>query len=157
MPNSINAAPQPKKTDAEQSANYFNDFSQFGGEWQEPTSRSTNKERGAKVAKSAGFTFSYGEMPMDNHSYTVTETWNSIRTSPDTTKQFDLIFADPPYDLEGLDTLPDRIFGLNANNASTEEENYPEAEKDITAENIFEENSKNDYNTENARWKFGKA
>ncbi len=59
------------------------------------------------------------------------------------TKQFDLIFADPPYDLEGLDTLPDRIFGLNANNASTEEENYPEAEKNITAENIFEENSKN--------------
>ena len=87
MPSSINAAPQPKKTDAEQSANYFNDFSQFGGEWQEPASRSTNKERGAKVAKSAGFTFSYGEMPMDNHSYTVTETWNSIGTSPDTTKQ----------------------------------------------------------------------
>ena len=28
------------------------------------------------------------------------------------TKTFDIIFADPPYDLEGLDTLPDRIFGL---------------------------------------------
>lgn len=28
------------------------------------------------------------------------------------TKSFDIIFADPPYDLEGLDTLPDRIFGL---------------------------------------------
>lgn len=28
------------------------------------------------------------------------------------TKTFDLIFADPPYDLEGLDTLPDRIFGI---------------------------------------------
>ena len=23
---------------------------------------------------------------------------------------FDLIFADPPYDIEGLDTIPDRIF-----------------------------------------------
>lgn len=87
MPNSFNVAPQPKKTDSEQAANYFNDFSQFGGEWQEPVSRSTNKERGAKVAKSAGFTFSYGEMPMDNQSYTVTETWNSIGTSLDTTKQ----------------------------------------------------------------------
>lgn len=29
------------------------------------------------------------------------------------TKTFDIIFADPPYDLEGLDTLPDRIFGLS--------------------------------------------
>lgn len=24
---------------------------------------------------------------------------------------FDIIFADPPYDIEGLDTIPDRIFG----------------------------------------------
>ncbi|MBR7157212.1 MAG: RsmD family RNA methyltransferase [Bacteroidales bacterium] len=29
------------------------------------------------------------------------------------TKRFDIIFADPPYDLEGLDTLPDRIFGIS--------------------------------------------
>ena len=26
------------------------------------------------------------------------------------TKKFDLIFADPPYDIDGLDTIPDKIF-----------------------------------------------
>lgn len=26
------------------------------------------------------------------------------------TKQFDLIFADPPYAIEGLDTIPDKVF-----------------------------------------------
>lgn len=28
-------------------------------------------------------------------------------------KSFDLIFADPPYELEGLDTIPDKIFSKN--------------------------------------------
>ena len=27
------------------------------------------------------------------------------------TKQFDLVFADPPYALDGLDTLPDKVLG----------------------------------------------
>jgi len=58
------------------------------------------------------------------------------------TKQFDLIFADPPYDLEGLDTLPDRIFGLTANTLAEEEKNFTEKEKNISDEKIFEENSK---------------
>lgn len=31
------------------------------------------------------------------------------------TKSFDIIFADPPYDIEGLDTLPDRIFDITLN------------------------------------------
>ena len=26
------------------------------------------------------------------------------------TKKFDIIFADPPYAIEGLDTIPDKIF-----------------------------------------------
>lgn len=29
------------------------------------------------------------------------------------TKQFDLVFADPPYAIEGLDTIPDRVFSHN--------------------------------------------
>lgn len=58
------------------------------------------------------------------------------------TKQFDLIFADPPYDLDGLDTLPDRIFGLTANTLAEEEKNCTEKEKNISDEKIFEENSK---------------
>lgn len=58
------------------------------------------------------------------------------------TKQFDLIFADPPYDLEGLDTLPDRIFGLTANILAEEEKNFTEKEKNISDEKIFEESSK---------------
>jgi len=29
---------------------------------------------------------------------------------PICTKRFDIVFADPPYALEGLDTLPDRVF-----------------------------------------------
>ncbi|MBQ3174760.1 MAG: RsmD family RNA methyltransferase [Bacteroidales bacterium] len=58
------------------------------------------------------------------------------------TKQFDLIFADPPYDLEGLDTLPDRIFGLTANTLAGEEKNCTEKEKNISDKKIFEENSK---------------
>lgn len=29
------------------------------------------------------------------------------------TVQYDIIFADPPYDLEGVDTLPQRIFAHN--------------------------------------------
>lgn len=58
------------------------------------------------------------------------------------TKQFDLIFADPPYDLEGLDTLPDRIFGLTANTLAGEEKNFTEKGKNISDEKIFEENSK---------------
>lgn len=28
------------------------------------------------------------------------------------TKSFDIVFADPPYSIEGLDTIPDRVFGL---------------------------------------------
>ena len=28
-------------------------------------------------------------------------------------EKFDIIFADPPYALEGLETLPDRIFALD--------------------------------------------
>lgn len=28
------------------------------------------------------------------------------------TRRFDFIFADPPYAIEGLDTLPDRVFGV---------------------------------------------
>lgn len=28
-------------------------------------------------------------------------------------RQFDIVFADPPYELEGLPTLPDLIFGQN--------------------------------------------
>ena len=28
------------------------------------------------------------------------------------TKSFDIIFADPPYVIEGLDTIPDRVLGL---------------------------------------------
>jgi 16S rRNA G966 N2-methylase RsmD len=38
-----------------------------------------------------------------------------LKSSP---KSYDLIFADPPYDLEGIDLLPDLIFGqewLNKN------------------------------------------
>ena len=34
------------------------------------------------------------------------------------TKKFDIIFADPPYEIEGLDTIPDKIFAkelLNPN------------------------------------------
>lgn len=31
------------------------------------------------------------------------------------TKSFDIIFADPPYDIEGLDTIPNKIFGLEEN------------------------------------------
>lgn len=58
------------------------------------------------------------------------------------TKQFDLIFADPPYNLEGLDTLPDRIFGLTANTLAEEEKNFTEKEKNISDEKIFEEKSK---------------
>lgn len=58
------------------------------------------------------------------------------------TKQFDLIFADPPYDLEGLDTLPDRIFGLTANILAEEEKNFTEKGKNISDEKIFEESSK---------------
>lgn len=27
-------------------------------------------------------------------------------------ERFDIVFADPPYALEGLETLPDRVFGL---------------------------------------------
>ena len=26
-------------------------------------------------------------------------------------KQFDIVFADPPYSIEGLDTLPERVLG----------------------------------------------
>ena len=33
------------------------------------------------------------------------------------TKKFDLIFADPPYSIEGLDSIPDKLF---ANNLLTE-------------------------------------
>ena len=29
------------------------------------------------------------------------------------TKTFDIIFADPPYEIEGLDTIPDKIFSKN--------------------------------------------
>ena len=29
------------------------------------------------------------------------------------TEKFDLVFADPPYALEGLDTLPDKVFAAN--------------------------------------------
>lgn len=32
---------------------------------------------------------------------------------------FDIIFADPPYALEGLDTIPDRIFAKGENGAGT--------------------------------------
>ncbi len=28
------------------------------------------------------------------------------------TKSFDIVFADPPYSIEGLDTIPDRVFGI---------------------------------------------
>ena len=28
-------------------------------------------------------------------------------------EQFDFIFADPPYELKGLETLPDLVFGNN--------------------------------------------
>lgn len=27
--------------------------------------------------------------------------------------QFDVVFADPPYDMEGIDTIPDRVFSNN--------------------------------------------
>ena len=42
------------------------------------------------------------------------------------TKSFDIIFADPPYDLEGLDTLPDRIFGLKPEELSVIPEKFSE-------------------------------
>ena len=55
------------------------------------------------------------------------------------TKKFDLIFADPPYDIEGLDTIPDKIFSKNILNdnaivivehpASYNFENHPNFKK----------------------------
>ncbi len=30
------------------------------------------------------------------------------------TKQFDIVFADPPYAIEGLDTIPDKVFASGA-------------------------------------------
>lgn len=29
------------------------------------------------------------------------------------TKSFDIVFADPPYSIEGLDTIPDKVFGID--------------------------------------------
>ncbi|MBQ8041422.1 MAG: RsmD family RNA methyltransferase [Lachnospiraceae bacterium] len=28
------------------------------------------------------------------------------------TKSFDIVFADPPYSIDGLDTIPDKVFGI---------------------------------------------
>ncbi len=53
------------------------------------------------------------------------------------TKSFDIIFADPPYDLEGLDTLPDRIFGISqefSENFSNESENFSNESKNFSNE-----------------------
>lgn len=53
------------------------------------------------------------------------------------TKSFDIIFADPPYDLEGLDTLPDRIFGISqefSENFSNESENFSNESKKFSNE-----------------------
>lgn len=35
---------------------------------------------------------------------------NVFEFLPICTKKFDIVFADPPYALEGLDTLPDKVF-----------------------------------------------
>ncbi|MCF0174698.1 MAG: RsmD family RNA methyltransferase, partial [Bacteroidales bacterium] len=35
---------------------------------------------------------------------------NVFEFLPLCTKKFDIVFADPPYALEGLDTLPDKVF-----------------------------------------------
>lgn len=29
------------------------------------------------------------------------------------TKSFDIVFADPPYSIDGLDTIPDKVFGID--------------------------------------------
>lgn len=53
------------------------------------------------------------------------------------TKSFDIIFADPPYDLEGLDTLPDRIFGISqefSENFSNESEKFSNESKNFSNE-----------------------
>lgn len=50
------------------------------------------------------------------------------------TKSFDIIFADPPYDLEGLDTLPDRIFGISqefSENFSNESKKFSNESKKL--------------------------
>ena len=33
-------------------------------------------------------------------------------------EKFDIVFADPPYALEGVETLPDRVFGLSPDGAA---------------------------------------
>ena len=56
------------------------------------------------------------------------------------TKSFDIIFADPPYDLEGLDTLPDRIFGLKPEELSEIPEKFSEISEKFSE--ISEKNEK---------------
>ena len=36
---------------------------------------------------------------------------NVFEFLPLCTKRFDIVFADPPYALEGLDTIPDKVLG----------------------------------------------
>lgn len=38
---------------------------------------------------------------------------NSFLYLKNSRKQFDLIFADPPYDIDGIETIPDLVFGGN--------------------------------------------
>lgn len=39
------------------------------------------------------------------------------------TKSFDVIFADPPYDIAGLDTIPNKVFGLSGTSETEKEKN----------------------------------
>ena len=53
-------------------------------------------------------------------------------------KTIDLIFADPPYDIEGLDTLPDRIFDITTN-LPEKNTDYSSNEKKIQLEESSDE------------------
>lgn len=117
--NSFNTLPNQQNTSPEQPSNYFTDFSQFGGEWQEPVNRSTNQKRGAKAANAAGFTFSFGEQSMDEQPYTVTETAKLMKSepgvavkpkstaeeAPDVTTQESPDLSSKPLDQENITTL----------------------------------------------------
>ena len=42
-------------------------------------------------------------------------------------ERFDIVFADPPYALEGLETLPDKVFGLVPDGAQEVPDGYAQA------------------------------
>ncbi len=61
------------------------------------------------------------------------------------TKSFDIVFADPPYSIEGLDTIPDRVFGiLPASDRVSSDEIPADCEKNSSDEKNFSKNLVND-------------